>query len=153
MPSKEALVIKVQPPQGPAADFYHVPCDIVLIVDVSGSMGAAAPVPGENGSEDTGLSVLDLTKHAALTIVETLNEQDRLGIVTFGSKSKVIQHLEPMTDACKTKARDNIKSMQPQDATNLWHGIRDGIRVFNDAGRSTRVPAMMVLTDGMPNHM
>ena len=116
-------------------------------------MGASAPVPGENGSEDTGLSVLDLTKHAVLTIIETLNEQDRLGIVTFGSKSKVIQSLEPMTEACKVKARGNIKAMQPQDATNLWHGLRDGIRIFDDAGLSTRVPAIMVLTDGMPNHM
>ncbi|POR35818.1 Inter-alpha-trypsin inhibitor heavy chain H3, partial [Tolypocladium paradoxum] len=153
VPSKEALVIKVQPPQGPASDLHHVPCDIVLVIDISGSMGAAAPIPGENGSEDTGLSVLDLTKHAALTIIETLNEQDRLGIVTFASKSKVVQGLEPMTDSCKAKARENIKAMRPHDATNLWHGIRDGIRVFNDAGRSMRVPAMMVLTDGMPNHM
>ncbi|PNY25340.1 Inter-alpha-trypsin inhibitor heavy chain H3 [Tolypocladium capitatum] len=153
VPSKGALVVKVQPPEGPAADVHHVPCDIVLVIDISGSMGAAAPVPGENGSEDTGLTVLDLTKHAALTIIETLNDQDRLGIVTFGSKSKVIQDLEPMTDPSKAKARDNIKAMRPQDATNLWHGIRDAIRVFSDAGRSSRVPAMMVLTDGMPNHM
>ncbi|KND90618.1 Inter-alpha-trypsin inhibitor heavy chain H3, partial [Tolypocladium ophioglossoides CBS 100239] len=153
VPSKEALVVKIQPPQGPAADVHHVPCDIVLVIDISGSMAAPAPVPGENGSEDTGLSVLDLTKHAALTIIETLNDQDRLGIVTFGSKSKVIQDLGPMTESSKEKARENIKAMRPQDATNLWHGIRDGIRVFNDAGRSSRVPAMMVLTDGMPNHM
>jgi len=153
VPSKEALVVKVQPPQSPPVDIHHVPCDIVLVIDVSGSMGASAPVPGEGGSEDTGLSVLDLTKHAALTIIETLNADDRLGIVTFGSKSKVIQDLEPMNDTSKAKAKDNIKAMVPQDATNLWHGIRDAIEVFKDGGRSSRVPAMMVLTDGMPNHM
>ncbi|KAJ6439726.1 U-box domain-containing protein [Purpureocillium lavendulum] len=153
VPSRDALIVKVQPPRAPPTDIHHVPCDIVLVIDVSGSMGSPAPVPGEGGSEDTGLSVLDLTKHAALTIIETMNAGDRLGIVTFGSKSKVIQDLEPMDDACKAKAKDNIKAMVPQDATNLWHGIRDAIEVFKDGGRSSRVPAMMVLTDGMPNHM
>ncbi|UNI22752.1 hypothetical protein JDV02_008613 [Purpureocillium takamizusanense] len=153
VPSREALIVKVQPPRTPPVDIHHVPCDIVLVIDVSGSMGSPAPVPGEGGSEDTGLSVLDLTKHAALTIVETLNADDRLGIVTFGSKAKVIQDLVPMNDASKAKTKDNIKSLIPQDATNLWHGIRDAIQVFKDGGRSSRVPAMMVLTDGMPNHM
>lgn len=153
VPSKQALIVKVQPPQAPAADIDHVPCDIVLVIDVSGSMGAAAPVPGESGSENTSLSFRDLTKHATLTIAETLDERDRLGIVTFASKFKMIQKLEPMTGDCKAKARQNIQALRPQDATNLWHGIRDGISFFDDAGRSARVPAIMVLTDGMPNHM
>ena len=59
--------------------------------DVSGSMTADAPVPTKPGEEveRTGLSVLDLPKHAARTIVETLNENDRLAIVTFASASTV----------------------------------------------------------------
>ncbi|ODA81596.1 hypothetical protein RJ55_00096 [Drechmeria coniospora] len=153
VPSRRALIVKVQPPRSPSSAVDHVPCDIVLVIDVSGSMAAAAPIPGENGAEDTGLSVLDLTKHAALTIVETLNEGDRLGIVAFGSKSKVMQTLETMTDSSKEKARENIKALQPQDATNLWHGIRDGINLFKEGASASRVPAIMVLTDGMPNHM
>jgi hypothetical protein len=83
------LIVKVQPPRDhPNPDLHHIPCDIVLVIDVSGSMGFDAPVPGV-GKERTGLSVLDLTKHAALTILETLGEEDRLGIVTFGSEAKV----------------------------------------------------------------
>jgi hypothetical protein len=83
------LIVKVQPPRDHAnPELHHVPCDIVLVIDVSGSMGSDAPVPGD-GKERTGLSVLDLTKHAALTILETLGEEDRLGIVTFGSEAKV----------------------------------------------------------------
>ncbi|ETS02310.1 U-box domain-containing protein [Trichoderma reesei RUT C-30] len=153
IPSKEALLVKIQPPKEPAKPISHVACDIVLVIDVSGSMCAAAPVPGEGG-EETGLSVLDLTKHAAFTIIETMDERDRLGIVTFETESKVVQCLEPMTDTNKEQARARIKALRPLGSTNLWHGMLDAIKLFTkELSRSHRVPAMMVLTDGEPNHM
>jgi hypothetical protein len=91
-PFEDGLIAKVLPPKEPQdRSLDHIPCDIVLVVDVSGSMGADAPVPTNSGevSERNGLSVLDLTKHAAKTILETLDAGDRLGIVTFASKAKV----------------------------------------------------------------
>lgn len=151
VPSKQALIVKVVPPRVPPIDIEHVPCDIVLIIDVSTSMYDAAPVPGE--AESTGLSVLDLTKHAALTIIETLNDQDRLGIVTFGTQSTIVQALTFMDSDAKDAARSKIKALRPNGSTNLWYGLRDGIQVFNEAPKSKNVPAMMLLTDGMPNHM
>ncbi|KAH7157430.1 hint-domain-containing protein [Dactylonectria estremocensis] len=153
VPSKNALIVKIQPPVEPSTKIAHVPSDIVLVIDVSGSMAMAAPVPGEDPSENTGLSVLDLTKHAARTIIETMNEGDRLGIVTFSGKAKVVQPLIPMTDANKEVARKNVTKMEPQDATNLWHGILEGLKLFKNIGSSAKVPAVMILTDGMPNHM
>ena len=86
------VLIKVTPPEGPAnPNLDHVPCDIVLVVDVSGSMSLDAPNPTNPGetAERNGFSVLDLVKHASLTILESLNERDRLGIVTFSSRAKV----------------------------------------------------------------
>lgn len=147
-----ALLTTIVPPKKPINQTHHVPCDIVLVIDVSGSMGASAPVPGE-GKEASGLSVLDVVKHASLTIIETLDERDRLGIVTFASSVEVLQELEVMTDEKKDTARANIKSMVPKDATNLWHGILSGINLFNNSPSNGKVPAIMVLTDGMPNHM
>ncbi|VUC37867.1 unnamed protein product [Clonostachys rosea] len=149
--AKEALIVKVTPPHVPAENIHHVACDIVLVIDVSGSMGAPADVPGE--VESTGLSVLDLTKHAAMTIIETLNESDRLGIVTFGSRSRVVLTLTSMTDTNKDLARKKVKEIESRDATNLWHGMLDGIRVLRQGMPSNRVPALMILTDGKPNHM
>lgn len=89
----KGLLVKVQPPkapQGVPAD-YHVPCDIVLVIDVSGSMSKKAVAPVNKGEvgEDHGFNTLDLVKHAALTILATLNERDRLGIVKFSGKAKV----------------------------------------------------------------
>ncbi|KAM0190999.1 hypothetical protein ACHAPI_009062 [Fusarium lateritium] len=152
VPNRNGLLVKIEPPKEPSIRIPHVPCDIVLVIDVSGSMTAAAPVPGES-EESNGLSVLDLTKHAARTIIESMNENDRLSIVTFASKAKVLQPLLPMNKDNKDLSLKNIKSMTPQDATNLWHGMIEGIKVFKDGESSTNVPAIMILTDGMPNHM
>jgi Mg-chelatase subunit ChlD len=114
-------------------------------------MASEAIIPGE--SESTGLSVLDLVKHAAKTIMETMDSRDRLGIVTFGARSMMVQRLLSMSDANKSKATENIDSMRANGATNLWHGILDGFKLFENAPKSTNVPAIMILTDGLPNHM
>jgi len=62
-----------------------------------------------------------------------------------------------MTPANKVTTLEKIQGMQPTDLTNLWHGIRDGLELFSDEeGKpkpTGRVPALLVLTDGMPNHM
>ncbi|KAK1982066.1 von Willebrand factor type A domain-containing protein [Colletotrichum cereale] len=155
--SRDGLLAKIAPPTQPAKPVVHVPCDIVLVIDVSGSMGCSAPVPANPGekAENYGLSVLDLVKHAARTVLETLDDGDRLGIVTFASRAKVVQELTPMDAKNKALAEKNIDGMRPIDATNLWHGLLEGIKLFNTGGEMNmgRVPAMMVLTDGMPNHM
>ncbi|KAL6890663.1 hint domain-containing protein [Trichoderma evansii] len=149
--SKDALVVKIQPPKAPLKPINHVACDVVLVIDISGSMCSSAPVPGEG--EDTGLSVLDLTKHAAFTIIESMDERDRLGIVTFETESRIVQMLEPMTDGNKEQARTRIRALKPMGSTNLWHGMLDSIKLFKNEEDSARVPAIMVLTDGEPNHM
>ncbi|KAG5941021.1 hypothetical protein E4U60_000232 [Claviceps pazoutovae] len=109
-----------------------------------------APVPGD--SEPTGLSVMDLIKHAALTILQTLTPGDRLGIVIFGTRSTVLQSLLYMNEGNKKTAGAKIKGLRPSGSTNLWHGIQNGIRVFDESLDNGNVRAMLVLTDGMPNH-
>ncbi|KXH38565.1 von Willebrand factor type A domain-containing protein [Colletotrichum simmondsii] len=154
---RDGILAKITPPKQPLKPTVHVPCDIVLVIDVSGSMGANAPIPANPGevAENYGLSVLDLVKHAALTIVETLDEGDRLGIVTFASQVKIVQELIPMNKKNKGLAKKNIKKMVPTDATNLWKGLMEAITLFNRESdeKTGRVPAMMVLTDGQPNLM
>ncbi|CAK7230754.1 hypothetical protein SBRCBS47491_007695 [Sporothrix bragantina] len=171
LPTEDGVIIKVTPPISPeffaedtvqnsgaagsAGPPRHVPCDIVLVIDVSGSMAEDAPVPTVEGetAERNGLSVLDLVKHASRTILETLNEGDRLGIVTFSTGASVLQELTPMTPANKTQANAKIESMVPEDSTNLWQGMLTGISLFKSKEQSGRVPAIMILTDGMPNFM
>jgi hypothetical protein len=93
--SDDALIVSVKPPQLPRDGLNRAHCDIVLVIDVSGSMASAAPLPDvedQNEKEAGGLSILDLTKHAARTILETMKDGDRLGLVTF-SNDATVSHL------------------------------------------------------------
>ncbi|TRX94246.1 hypothetical protein FHL15_004713 [Xylaria flabelliformis] len=154
---KDGVLVKVQPPIQPSnPTIDHVPCDIVLVIDISASMDEDAPAPAEEEggeSENFGLSVLDLTKHAARTIVSTLNEGDRLGIVTFDYDATIVLELVPMTERRKKEANSRIDRIRAKGQTNLWSGIRTGLELFQSGGAHGGVPALMVLTDGQPNHM
>ena len=149
LPEMEGVIVSIHPPKGKS----RTPCDIVLVIDVSGSMATKAPSPqtAEGETEVNGLTVLDLTKHAARAIVETLDDNDRLGIVTFSDEVKIIQRLKPMTKSNKTAAWNNIKNINADGLTNLWQGILQGRSLFDDEQRPGSVPALMLLTDGAPN--
>lgn len=153
LPENNGILVFVVPPKQPKTKINHVPCDIVLVIDVSGSMGCDAPVPTASETERNGLSVLDLVKHAARTIIETLDENDRLGVVTFSTDAKVVQNLLPMTKRNKKETWARVENLQVESMTNLWHGILNGIKLFDDDERTNTAAAVMILTDGMPNHM
>ena len=126
-PTRDGVLVKFQGPREPkwVNGAAHAAVDVVLVIDVSGSMGLDAPVPGSNpGAEHNGLSILDLVKHAALTIAETLDEHDRLGIVTFSNKAHVRQRLVAMAPAEKDAARESIRTMAHQPVGQIAQCMR-----------------------------
>ncbi|KAI0836462.1 hint-domain-containing protein [Hypoxylon sp. FL0890] len=159
IPTRDGVIVSIQPPEKPGdPKLHHISCDIALVIDVSGSMQQPAPAKmngddGQLSSENFGLSILDMVKHAARTILSTLDEGDRLGIVTFSRDATVIQKLLSMTPNNKKLTEMNIEAMAPDSITNLWHGIQKGISLFDGEEDTGRVPAVMILTDGLPNYM
>ncbi|PGH15567.1 hypothetical protein AJ79_02349 [Helicocarpus griseus UAMH5409] len=157
LPEGNSMILSVHPPLHPENDIRHVPCDIVLCIDVSGSMDTSAPLPttDETGKrEETGLTVLDLTKHAARTIIETLNEDDRLGVVVFSNNAEVVYGISNMDEKNKKEALKVVEALRPLSLTNLWHGLRMGLKELDRAEpRPQNIQALYVLTDGIPNHM
>lgn len=150
------VLLSVIPPKLPDSNLKHTPCDVVLVIDVSGSMNAEAELPDQTGmdkKESSGLSILDLVKHAAKTIIEKLNKNDRLAIITFSNNAKVIQGLLPMIQAAKAETRKRIQELSASGSTNLWSGIREGLDVFRNIDGTGNVQSVFVLTDGVPNHM
>ncbi|KAG9041779.1 hypothetical protein FS837_011749 [Tulasnella sp. UAMH 9824] len=144
-PSGKDVLITVKPPAGPAVPqkekdekeekeelkAKRAPVDFVLTIDVSGSMAQEAPVPGEN--ERTGLSVLDVVKHAANTIITTMKPEDRIAIVSFTGTAKVVLPLTHTTEEGKSQALKEVESLRPLDSTNLWDGLKQSMNILTGA--------------------
>eukprot|EP01041_Mallomonas_annulata_P011877 gene11877-24887_t len=141
------VIISAFPPE----QTVRGPADICCVVDVSGSMGT--PV-GNPGTESANLTILDIVKHAVTTIINTLNDDDRLALVAYSSFATVIFGLIPMNDGGKSRAAALLKTLKPDGMTNIWDGLQKGLNVLKD-GAGARVgmgnACVMLLTDGVPN--
>lgn len=58
-----------------------------------------------------------------------------------------------MTQVHKEEVNKKIDGMLADGLTNLWAGISEGLKLLEHGDAGGRVAALMVLTDGQPNHM
>ena len=77
---EEKIVISVRPSREPSESIRHVPCDIVLVIDVSESMDSEVPVPDK---ERDGYIILDLIKHVVCVTLKDLDDNDCFDLVIF----------------------------------------------------------------------
>jgi len=53
----------------------------------------------------------------------------------------------------KNSTKMKIEALKLENMTNLWAGIQQGLKLFNPDPLAGNVASLMVLTDGVPNHM
>jgi Ca-activated chloride channel family protein len=116
--------------------------DVVLVMDVSGSMQATDVAP----------SRLDAAKNAAATLVDQLPGDDRIALISFDTKTTINQALT--TDHSAVKAA--LSTLKPGSGTALGTALAVALAQLNPAARSAsgerERPAMIVvLTDGVSN--
>jgi Ca-activated chloride channel homolog len=113
---------------------------VMLVHDTSGSMQATDVEPDR----------LSAAREAAGTLVRSLPEEFRLGVISFNTT--VEQLSEPTTD--RAQVERVLESLKIQGATAMGDGLRQGIRairtpVIGTDGRPHRLPgAIVLLSDG-----
>ncbi|KAF8518355.1 hint-domain-containing protein [Hysterangium stoloniferum] len=163
-PSNKEVLVSLVPPRAPVNRSGEVlstraPVDVCCVIDVSGSMQSELKAILEEGSstEFTGLSTLDVVKHAVKTIMATMTDDDRIAIVTFSDAAEIITGLTHMTTGSKGHVLQLVEKLYTQNCTNLWEGLKVGMNILNGIGQpptpasSARVSSLFLLTDGMPN--
>jgi uncharacterized protein YegL len=122
----------------------YPPIDIVAVIDISGSMDSPALVEQDGKQTDIGYTILDITKQALYTIIESMKPSDRISIVVFSDTAEVIF---PLTTANNIN-KNTIANLRTKGCTNIWAGLNVGLNQFTD---TNRVSSLMFLTDGLPS--
>lgn len=142
------LMINIDNPEG--IDRHSV--DIVLLIDASGSMSTIASIKNEKGeSENHGLTLLDIVKHGAKTIVSCLSENDRICIISYSDNSIIEFPLNYMNDENKKLAIESIENINTRGCTNIWCGLEESLKILYNNKIDSNNKSVFLLTDGMPN--
>ncbi|MEU4535476.1 substrate-binding and VWA domain-containing protein [Streptosporangium sp. NPDC023825] len=122
------------------------PANVLLVIDVSGSMGA--PVPG------TGKSKLDLAKQAAINTLPQFGPHDRVGLWMFSTeRDGAKDHLElaPLATvdaAQRGRLRARLDGLIPDGGTGLYDTAFAAHEQVRGLRNGDAINAVVFLTDG-----
>jgi len=128
-----------------------------FVIDVSGSMNAAASVTTDDGDKvNHGWSQLDIAKHSTNTFVSSLEDDDYFSVVTYSDGANVLVDWTKCDEAGRERCIAAIHNMRPERSTNLMAGITTGFSQFEkfpeaDGSLSGYALNLVVTTDGMPS--
>uniref|UniRef100_J3NAA3 VWFA domain-containing protein n=1 Tax=Oryza brachyantha TaxID=4533 RepID=J3NAA3_ORYBR len=136
--------------EAPPAANSHVPIDVVVVLDVSGSMND--PVVSSPAPESSHASRLDVLKAAMRFVVRTLDEGDRLSIVAFndGLVKEYSTGLLDISGDGRSIAGRKVEQLEARGGTALMPALEKAIRILDErAGNSrSRLGFILLLTDG-----
>merc|ERR1719313_2548554 len=141
----EDVNIRIVPPNGAS----RTATSLVCVVDTSGSMGTPADNP--DGGERTGLSLLDVVKHALKAVIHTLGPNDSFALVSFSTRANVVLSFTAMDESGVKEAIAAVDRMRPDGTTNMWDGMEKALDLVRSSGDPSKQSAVFVFTDGVPN--
>ncbi len=109
--------------------------NLVFVVDISGSM--------EWGNR------LELVKQALGLLINELREDDRVGIVVYGSSARV--QLQPTSLRDRSRIEEAIMALQTDGATNAEAGIRLGYEMADRIFDQRKLNRIILCSDGVAN--
>ncbi|KAL3927889.1 MAG: hypothetical protein SGBAC_012889, partial [Bacillariaceae sp.] len=125
----------------------RLPASIVCVIDESYSMDGAATTQ-EDQEGNSGLSLMDIVKHATKTVIEILGPEDCFAIITYADNATLRLPFLMMTRANKNTATRVVNEFKTRGSTNLWDGLHQAMELANKMSQTTDI---FLLTDGVPN--
>jgi Ca-activated chloride channel family protein len=113
--------------------FVKKQADIMLLIDVSGSMANEGKI--------------DQAKQAAIAFLENMEPTNRVGLAVFSSSIDVLIPLDNY-EANSAQLRSAISALQPQGDTELYQAVREIVGLMNDEEVENRIRAVVLLSDG-----
>ncbi|HEX7843142.1 MAG TPA: VWA domain-containing protein [Kofleriaceae bacterium] len=125
------LQISVSTPVDPST-YHRLPMNLVVVVDHSGSMASDGR--------------LDKVKAGLHTLIDHLQDTDRLAIVEFDDRVDIDAPLA--TTLNRPALHAIVDRLQPRGATDIYDGLQQGFLLLGDAPASERQNRVIFLSDG-----
>ncbi len=117
------------------ADSDRGPANLTFVIDTSGSMDR----------QDR----LGLVKDSLRILVDQLNDEDTVAIVTYSDDSGIRLYPTPISE--RETILDAIDSLEPGGSTNMESGLREGYALASQAFQHDGINRVVLLSDGVAN--
>ena len=146
------------------SDFQRKNLNLVVVLDVSGSMGSpfnkyyydsfGNQILRDDYSENDVKTKMQLANESVAGLLDHLNNKDHLGVVLFDGRALLSKPLESMEFTDKEKLKENLLSIKSGGSTNMEAGMKLGTSLFDDfttVDSNEYENRIIFLTDAMPN--
>jgi Ca-activated chloride channel homolog len=113
--------------------FVKKQADIMLLIDVSGSMEAD--------------SKLEQAKVAAEAFINNMEPTNRVGLAVFSQGYEIRIPLDNL-ETNRNVVVSNIKSLRAEGGTALYYSLREIVNIMNETEDEDRIRAVVLLSDG-----
>ncbi len=132
--SSATLGVWIDAPE--ARPHAHVPVDVSLVIDTSGSMAGAK---------------IENARRAAGLLIDNLADGDIVSIVSFSDDARTIVEPSVLSSDVRRALKARINQLQPTGSTNMFDGLGLGESLVARAPSTHAVRRVVVISDGIAN--
>ncbi len=114
------------------------PVNLALAIDTSGSMAGAA---------------IKDAKAAAVRMIDSLKDGDRLAVVVFHSKTEVLLPSTELDGEVRANTRSLIEKIVAQGTTDMGQGLESALQEVQSHAGPKGINRVILLGDGIPNNV
>ncbi|MFP4177095.1 MAG: vWA domain-containing protein, partial [Candidatus Brocadiia bacterium] len=144
-----------------AADFDRKDLNLVVVLDISGSMSSAfdryyydGTTQKELPEEERDKTKMAVARESLLALLDHLRADDRLGIVLFNNNAHLAKPLRKISGTDMDAIREHIEDLEADGGTRMSAGMDMATELYGELEEidpTERENRIIFLTDAMPN--